>query len=731
MRTKQTNRIISFLLAFVMVMGMVPASVFAADDNPASAEDKSLVTIAESGADSYFHVVTPQDTTSAVYDENGHQLGNYVGRYTFDNDASFSGTSYCLDHTKSSIVSQPGMKTKLIPRPKDNSDYVVAGDDGKQYIIGDWTAGVVASGSNSKRDDYPTTKDFWEWTYTKYLTCKDLTGQDFVLPGNSHVNSDGSREDYVTKMVNWMQGYTKSQFDRATQLAVWHSIWNLNIVGAIDSSLMGTDVTKLVETNNKNDNAYRVIAVAQALLLHGYKWPEPNIKYAKGGMFFGGHTDSDSDFLHHVETITTDIYGADTFGQEQDVLYDYSPSGNKNLLNANGIHTYEYQKIDKEGNLETDVATTGTINDLYSASLRPGITNANNNVFKQKINGQDYYVIYFNFYTETDIQDTAVTLTTDWTAGANAAEIKDKGIFVTAIKPDDASKPFQHAEFRHMMDGQPITLEELSRKYEETLDASQINYGGNPLQVKLLKVDYDNQYGIDIGNGARLPEGNGYRFYGMAKLCVPIWVYNTQEALANLRDLLVKPELTPEEAANFPWTAPEFDATFTFSAPVVSQYSQYISVPEGNEGTGFSDGKLQPMLLCDGPAAVTDTLRIKWDGVHIDRDPWEPPPPTGGERTLTIKKVDGKDNNIAIQGAVFRLSCLDKTCEHYGNPLTETTNSSGIATFTITDCCDHFDYDESPRHYPWRTVGTPPNTSLVHGECDPSQIGRASCRERV
>ena len=145
MRTKQTNRIISFLLAFVMVMGMVPASVFAADDNPADAKNKSLVTIAESGADSYFHVVTPKDDSSVVYDENKHQLGNYVGKYTYDNDASFTGTSYCLDHTKSSITSGSGMKTLLKP-----NDKVVAGEDGKEYTINALTSGVVASGSNAR-----------------------------------------------------------------------------------------------------------------------------------------------------------------------------------------------------------------------------------------------------------------------------------------------------------------------------------------------------------------------------------------------------------------------------------------------------------------------------------------------------------------------------------------------------------------------------------------------------
>ena len=238
MRTKQTNRIISFLLAFVMVMGMVPASVFAADDNPADAKNKSLVTIAESGADSYFHVVTPKDDSSVVYDENKHQLGNYVGKYTYDNDASFTGTSYCLDHTKSSITSGSGMKTLLKP-----NDKVVAGEDGKEYTINALTSGVVASGSNAKDDDYPQQQAFWEWTYTKYQEYIS-NGGTCVLPGNEFVSSDGSRADYVAKMFDWMQGYTKSQFDRATQLAVWHSIWNLNIVGGVDSTLMGDDITK-------------------------------------------------------------------------------------------------------------------------------------------------------------------------------------------------------------------------------------------------------------------------------------------------------------------------------------------------------------------------------------------------------------------------------------------------------------------------------------------------------
>ena len=706
MRTKQTNRIISFLLAFVMVMGMVPASVFAADDNPADAKNKSLQTIAESGADSYFHVVTPKDDSSVVYDENKHQLGNYVGKYTYDNDASFTGTSYCLDHTKSSITSGSGMKTLLKP-----NDKVVAGEDGKEYTINALTSGVVASGSNAKQDDYPQQQAFWEWTYTKYQEYIG-NGGTCVLPGNEFVGSDGSRMDYVTKMTNWMKGnFTKSQFDRATQLAVWHSIWNLNIVGGVDSTLMGSDITKtyVSDTLNNNDAAKRVISVAQSLLLHGYNWQAPpNIKYAKGGMFFGGHTDDPNDFLKHVSKFKTGVDGSEAPAGKQNVLSKYSNSGELNGLNANGIHTYEYQYAKKDGAIvkADKPATTGTINDLYMASLGTDPTiNPNNNVYKQTINGEEYYVIYFNFYTETDTLQNDVTITVDW---AVDSDLQGKGIFVTAIEPDNSNKPFQHDEFYHVYDGNSITLDELS-KHPEPLPQDQINYGGNPLKVPLTLLDTNNKYGIDIGDGANKDYGgNGFRFYGLAKLCVPTWVYNTQGYLNSLESQLMDP--TKEDVDFEP--IPAFDATFTFSAPVVSQYNQYISVPEGNEGTGFTDARLQPMLLCDGPAPVSDTLRIQWDGIEIkkEKETISPPPPDPGH--LTIHKIDTKDKNINLQGAKFELRNVDENCSNYGKVISATTNSKGIASFEIPVCCDAYSAEEG--HYPNKTVGTPPNTTMVH-----------------
>lgn len=704
--TKLSNRLTAFLLAFVMALGMVPANIVPVLAVESEAGTPSLGVIAESGRDSYFHVITPKDESSVVYDENGHQLGNYVGKYTYDGDPSLSGTSYCLDSKKYSITTSPGMKTILQP----DTD-IVAGDNGKQYELNDLTRGVVASGSNSKRDDYPQTKDFWEWTYTKYNTYTTESANSCVLPGDSHVNSDGTREDYVEKMTAWMSGFTKSQFDRATQLAVWHSIWNINIEGAVDSNLMGDDVTKVVENNGKsnnntNDNAYKVIAVAQALLLHGYHWEVPQIKEAKGGTFFGGHTEDSSNFLHKVRMSTTGIDGNESSDSStKDVLFENSNSGNKNGLDANGIHVYEYQRINKDGNLEKDTATTGTINDLYNNENKD---NTNQNIFKQNINGQDYYVIYFNFYTETDSQNTGVTITMDWTAGIDVEEVKKLGIFVTAINTVD---PYQSAEFYHQWEGNHIELADLSN-IPQTLPESQMNYGGNPLQVTLTKVQYTNPYYINIGADANsYAGGNGYRFYGLAKLCVPTWAYDTQGLLESVKDALVDPDANFDDI-----TRPDFDATFTFSAPVVSQYNQYISTPVDNKAaTGMDDNTLQPMLLCDGPAPVSDTLRIKWDGIEITRDipePIETPPPPPDPSDLTIKKIDTKDKNINLQGAKFELRCVDEYCSNYGKSISATTNSQGIATFEIPTCCDYYSPEENPKHYPWKPQGNPPK--LVH-----------------
>lgn len=720
MKTKLSNRMISMILAIVMILGVMPASAIPAFAAGTTTGTTTLEELANAGKTG-FHVVTPDNEANAVYDENGKQLGNYIGTYTSDSDKGFTGTSYCLDHEKNSFTTGDGMAMQMVPRPTDNSDYVVAGNDGKSYVVGDLTAGVVAHGSNAKKSTYPQEPEFWEDVWTQYRIYKAAGGDESAwLPGQTHLSfPTGTQEEYGQIMSEWMKtsGFTQNQFDRATQLAVWHSIWNINIVGGIDSEKMPNDPNnrdyrvKVLEGNQTVDGSYQVIAVAQALLLLGFNWTEPNIKEATGGMFFGGQAEADDYFLKSVPIRNTETDGAQqNTGKTKDTLSSISNSNNENGLNASGIHTHQYQ-IYKDGEIKTSStpATTGTINDLYSASTEDAYK-TNKNIYKQTINGEDFYVIYFNFYTENDAQNESVTVTMD--LGANAAELQKLGIFMTAVDPD--KNDFQYAEFWGKdKAGNAKSLDQLSKE-SETLSNDQLNYGGNPQQVKLQKVEYSNTE-IQIGEGANPNNdenpGNGYRYYGMAKLCVPVWAFDTQAYITKYYN-----ELTNPSDNDFNFSLPDFDAVFTFSAPIVSQYNQYIASPKGNgkDSNGKEwDNRLQPMLLCDGPAPVNDILKIQWDGIDLHRDRTTiitPPPPSD----LTLKKIDSKDKNINLQGAKFELRNVDENCSNYGKVISSTTNNQGIATFVIPICCQDYDPDESPKHFYNTTKGEPPVPTHEH-----------------
>lgn len=77
MRTKASNRLISFVLSIVLALGMLPANVFALNMDIGSKEaPKGVTTIWEEQQDLWLKVSDTANFAPSIVDVNGNTLGN-------------------------------------------------------------------------------------------------------------------------------------------------------------------------------------------------------------------------------------------------------------------------------------------------------------------------------------------------------------------------------------------------------------------------------------------------------------------------------------------------------------------------------------------------------------------------------------------------------------------------------------------------------------------------------
>ena len=78
MRTKASNRLISFVLSIVLALGMLPANAFAVNEGLGSKEaPKGVTTIWEEQQDLWLKVTDTANSAPSIVDVNGNTLGNW------------------------------------------------------------------------------------------------------------------------------------------------------------------------------------------------------------------------------------------------------------------------------------------------------------------------------------------------------------------------------------------------------------------------------------------------------------------------------------------------------------------------------------------------------------------------------------------------------------------------------------------------------------------------------
>lgn len=663
MRTKQTNRVISFLLAVVLMLGTLPAGVFAYNEGLGSKEaPMGLETILQEDKDSPLKITDKHNDASPVIDTHNNTLGNWDIRF-WSKTYNLAGQGFCADHRKSAEVD---------PKTYD----VTLTEQKNEDVGGGLTAGVVASGYPQKDPSWVATlHDLNTGTPTNWIKSKvdsyNQSHANFATGAQSNLPYPATYLFYINDAGQTMSTsqVTAGEYAKATQLAVWHSLCNIRIEGAIDSDQeYMQNAPEVVSIDNQlNYSAKRIVALAQTILWNAYKWERPT--QHGGGMFFGGQTQK-SDYIFK-----------DRLSQSNDWDVSKNKSGEENRLESNGFsgdrenqYTYPDDAGDKAG--ITESISNGTINDLYRQAANNSSA-TNGTVFKQTIDGEEFYVVYFNFYSETDCQDKNVTLSFE----SDAAQ--EVGAFITVVDPKT-----QTDEFTNLNNCRKDLVQNGVVK----------SYGGATLEVPLQLVYADNpNEGTNIGKGAiKNPDsgfnGNGYRYWGVGKLCVPTWAYDTDRVKAEFESKL---NSTPQ-GQSVRVAVPDFLAKLKFNAPYACRYEVYYAMPVGEA----AQNKYQPIVLSNPNTPVSGTLEIAWDGIEIRARITPPPSPDPG--TLVVYKYD-VDSKQPLQGATFTLRNMadGDECSNAGMVLTETTGPDGKATF-------HFPEHLEPHPKPPAVPGEPP-----------------------
>lgn len=678
MRTKASNRIISFMLALILALGMLPANAFAVNEGLGSKEaPKGVTTIWEEQQDLWLKVSDTANSAPSIVDVNGNTLGNWDLNY-WSTTYNVSGHGYCGDHQKEGTRDPNAYRVQLTGQQNEN-------------VGSGLTMGVVASGYPQKATSWVASfHDSETGTPTDWIKKKvDKYNSECAAVGISPLSYPETYLFYINEAGETTSELqiTDDEYAKATQLAVWHSLNNVRIEGAIESNqdyMQNAPEAVSLDTQVTN-SAKRIVALAKTILWNAYNWERP-IKVG-GGMFFGGESQENNHvFNGHLSRTDNDVNNKET-----------------NKLESKGFSDKDRNKytVEVDGQKTEKIATDGTIEDLYIEAqdimASPGI-HKNSNIYKQTLihsdgSPEEFYVIYFNFYSETDCQGKNVTLSLE---SDIASEI---GAFVTVVHPE-----YQDAEFYNRNN----CRENLTGDF----DMIQKSYGGATFEVPLVLIQYINSDGVDIGKGAEYdkddPNGNGYRYWGVAKLCVPVEAYNIEAAQNEFNRLVTEENKKPNPSPVNYTAAPDFDLKVHFNAPYACQYEVFLATPENS--------KYQPVVLANPNTPVHGELEIKWNGIKFEGDPQPPVIESGG---LIIYKYD-QDSLQPLKGAVFQLECTDPDCSLYGaskgavvnGKMTATTNDQGFAVFNFETCCRYFNEEEG--HYPWKTVGVAPNTSLIH-----------------
>lgn len=281
------KRILSLLLAFVLVLSLLPMSAFAAVVGGDSI-DKEL----EAQNPLTYYISRLADVPGkapVVKNNNGKNIINRTSNYgstTSGNSLTgITGAAYCADHTKG--IKGPYYPVKISAKNQVPSQWP------------NWIRGIMASGYPTKNVKQQVGAGSFGWV----ANCETVARE-------SGCTVVGITEAQWNQLVELVNNGTFDEFcwEAATQLAVWHATQGIEIKGGMKPNTGKSQWSKSGETvsvaNNTDTKSTAIIIAARYILVNGWQWAKKvNSSAVNAGGFFGADSEvGGNGVLNHVVT---------------------------------------------------------------------------------------------------------------------------------------------------------------------------------------------------------------------------------------------------------------------------------------------------------------------------------------------------------------------------------------------------------------------------------------------
>lgn len=344
-----SRRLIAWLLAAILIVTMLPLSLFQTSIAHAADGYQDWASVIEGGGNPIIHMkVTKTDNAAKIYSQAGTSVGTFMGEYgSSSNDYGLSGYAYCQDHTLRASSVTPHDVMIDMDLTNSYNEY-----EKEIFLLGyrSVDGGVVqARWMGSDR------ADSW-WVHNAAS----------LGVNNAFAFAPESVSDEVVA----------DEFRVATQLALWHAKGQICVEGAYGyEEKWGNFPPKdtIRKADNQSMSQQRILEGVRALTYYAAeKWSRPQF-YGVGNYSYDQVNFAKLNAYSTPELVT----------QAEDVLNEIpSVDFTATATNASG-------------------EPNGTIKNAYDATktLSP-----QRGVYKQSLEGKEYFTFYWVVYSETQVE---------------------------------------------------------------------------------------------------------------------------------------------------------------------------------------------------------------------------------------------------------------------------------------------------------------------------------------